>query len=145
MSSSLEFSDNLKMVEFDVPAGKFAIELHGEGTLTIVNPFEGDERTLYLSFLTSDVDGVYPNVTVSAHEWSYELDPLNKEQPKMEVKTVDVGKLMPGTNTLSFKPLFTTSSPFRLLGASFTDEFSVPLEFGFGPTYHHKIHSQRRD
>mmetsp|Transcript_8779 Transcript_8779/g.20306 ORF Transcript_8779/g.20306 Transcript_8779/m.20306 type:complete len:473 (-) Transcript_8779:97-1515(-) len=142
--------DAFEMVEFDEIHGKFALELHQpKGWLEVTNPF-ADVRTLYLSFLATQ-PGMYPLTTVefscdasgddgSCQPKTVPLQPDAPQDTKMThmVRTIPVGILKPGKNRLVFSTTDDADNkklPFRLVGASFTNEEAVPLEFGFGPPF----------
>ncbi|KAI2496285.1 hypothetical protein MHU86_18242 [Fragilaria crotonensis] len=132
-----EHSPTLVMRSFDLTKGKFALEVTAPGWLIVNNPFD-DERTLYLSFL-STVEGYYPEATVSIGENGAPmmLVPVNPEDTRgaHNPRTLPVGKIPPGETKIYITPQGNTGNFFRLVGESLTNEVAVPIEYGFGPTF----------
>lgn len=134
-----DHSPNWEMIEFDKDRGKYALHVDDEGWIDVKNEFDND-RTLYLSFLSTD-ENWYPMTNVSfegANGFiSMELNPATGQDKRHAhiTKTIPVGKIPPGTTRIVLKPLEQAFLPFRLLGASLTNEVAVPLTYGFGPSF----------
>jgi len=132
-----ELSPTLVMRSFDLTKGKFALEVTAPGWLIVNNPFD-DERTLYLSFL-STVEGYYPEATVSIGENGAPmmLVPVNPEDTRgaHNPRTLPIGKIPPGETKIYITPQGNTGNFFRLVGESLSNEIAVPIEYGFGPTF----------
>jgi hypothetical protein len=130
-----EFSSGFVLEQYDEFLGFFALEISSEGVINITNPFE-DSRHLYLSFMTLNQAGVFPQVAL-VNLNNTVLDPLTTQNTGgiMVPRTISVGLLPPGLTEIQIKPLEVAKYPFRLVGASFTDEVVVPDEFAFAPPY----------
>lgn len=134
-------SDNWGMIKYDEKRGKFALHVEDTGWIDVVNDF-ADSRTLYLSFLATTAN-TYPKTLAEfagagGDPVSIELEPvtdLDRHHAHL-TRTIPVGMLAPGTTRITLTQLeMTATLPFRLLGASFTNEEAVPLEFSFGPAF----------
>lgn len=132
-----EFSSNYVLDQYDEFLGFFALEINGEGWINVTNPFQ-DARHLYLSFLTVNQPGIFPRVELVSLNNTI-LDPLNTRDSSgvWVPRTIPVGLLPPGVTQISIKLLETAKFPFRLVGASFTDEEATPDEFTFAPPFDH--------
>lgn len=132
-----EFSPNYVLDQYDEFLGFFALEINSEGTINVTNPFQ-DPRHLYLSFMSIDQAGVFPKVELVTLD-NMILDPVTTLSTGgiMVPRTIPVGLLPPGLTQIQVKPLEVAKFPFRLVGASFTDEEVVPDEFKFAPPYEH--------
>lgn len=135
-SCTLEFSPSFQLNQYDSLRAKFALELNGNGWIKVVNPFP-ESRRLFLSFMSVNQPNVYPGVRVDGGDHSVYLNTvIDFDTNGVHVpRTLSVGHLPPGITQLTFTPLETTTLPFRLVGASFTDEENLPLEFEFAPTF----------
>lgn len=129
-----------KLSQYDVKRGKFALEFTSDSWLDVSNDFK-DERTLYLSFISTSSAGTYPKVDAIVGGVTTVLDPAapTKSDPKGVgiIKTLAVGKLPAGVATrVSLNPSEVgTPLPFRLVGATFSNEEATPVEYGFGPNF----------
>jgi hypothetical protein len=137
-----DYSPNWKMTEFDPRQGKYALYVEQEGWIDVKNEMP-DSRTLYLSFLATN-ETVYPKTLcefkgtdglVSTTELNPAMDQDKRHPTKHMTRTIAVGKIPHGTTRITLKPQSNTTLPFRLVGASFTNEVAVPMEFGFGPGF----------
>jgi hypothetical protein len=137
---------NWGMLKFDFLHKKYALHLEDDGWIDIENKFD-DNRTLYLSFLSTD-ENWYPKTMVEYQIGdtaggvdpvvvSVELNPATAQDTHHVhiSKTLPVGKIPPGITRIYLKPKEMAYLPFRLIGASLTNEQSVPLMYGFGTTY----------
>jgi hypothetical protein len=137
-SCTLEFSPGFQLNQYDTLRAKFALELTGSnGWIKANNPFT-DSRQLFLSFMSVNQTNIYPGVKVDGGDHPVYLNPvINFDTNGVHVpRTLSVGYLPPGATQLTFTPLEATTLPFRLVGASFTDEETIPLEYDFAPTFH---------
>jgi hypothetical protein len=132
-----EYSDNFVLDQYDSFMGFFALEINSPGWINVTNPFD-DDRQLYLSFLSFNQAGVFPKVELVSLNNTI-LDPVTTGNIPgiMAPRTIPVGVLPPGVTQIQIKPLETAKYPFRLVGATFTDEQVVPDEFTFAPPFDH--------
>ena len=138
---TLPFStDSAKLTQYDTKRGKFALEFTKDSWVDVENTFK-DERTLYLSFIATSSAGSYPKVDAEVGGTTFELDPNTDTKSDKAgvgvIKTIAVGKLPAGQTTrVNLKPSEEgTPLPFRLVGATFTNEEVTPVEIGFGPNF----------
>eukprot|EP00545_Synedropsis_sp_CCMP1620_P005211 CAMPEP_0119015954 /NCGR_PEP_ID=MMETSP1176-20130426/11739_1 /TAXON_ID=265551 /ORGANISM="Synedropsis recta cf, Strain CCMP1620" /LENGTH=457 /DNA_ID=CAMNT_0006969279 /DNA_START=60 /DNA_END=1433 /DNA_ORIENTATION=+ len=132
-----DYSETLKMREFDSAMGKFALEVTGPGWFNVHNRFD-DDRILYLSFLASQI-GFYPVATITIGEGAVPIDLLPHTDTNSanahSARTIPVGTIPPGKTKIFIAPKEEGSNFFRLVGSSITNEIAVPLEYGFGPAF----------
>ena len=134
-----EFSPGLVLNQYDVKRGKFALELRTTGWLDVENEFI-EPRALYLSFMTSDVAGTYPNAVASIDGTSYPLNTNAKGKDIHKVgvvRTIPVG-IIPGgkvTRVTLTTNMAGASLPFRLVGTTIPNPAVTPVEFNFGPMF----------
>jgi len=137
---TIPYSTNTaKLTQYDIKRGKFALEFTQDSWIDVENTFS-NERTLYLSFMATSSVGSYPKVEAVVGGVATELDPntdaAHDKQGVGVIKTIAVGKLPAGVTRIELKPTEVgTPLPFRLVGASFTDETVAPVEYGFGPNF----------
>eukprot|EP00542_Grammatophora_oceanica_P019051 CAMPEP_0194047156 /NCGR_PEP_ID=MMETSP0009_2-20130614/23590_1 /TAXON_ID=210454 /ORGANISM="Grammatophora oceanica, Strain CCMP 410" /LENGTH=448 /DNA_ID=CAMNT_0038692683 /DNA_START=42 /DNA_END=1388 /DNA_ORIENTATION=+ len=139
---NLEYASNYKLVEYDPDAGKFALQLDGPGWINVQNPFD-EPRTLYLSFIATSTIGKYPVMKakfegVNGHQ-EHLLEPYNAPDSHVVgvIRTLPVGVIPPNKahTKIHFTPQSPGLLPFRLVGASFTNDIMTPREFNFGPMF----------
>lgn len=145
----------LRAVEFDHAGDehRHALEVSAEGSsFDIENPFTND-RMLYLTYMTSAMDNddemrsPYPDVRVSLNGISTVIvEPYHGGSEHVEyARTSAVGKVPPGTSTVSLLPVGLSRRNFRLVGASFLPSDVVrdlpALEFNLESESHDIVHS----
>jgi hypothetical protein len=137
-----EFStdSNWTMTQFDSELNKFAMEVPKSGWIKVKNPFD-DPRTLFLSFLAT-TGGWYPKAKVEFESAegktvNLALDPSTAQDTNHAhlTKTAAIGKVRKGITEIRLTPIETTQLPFRLVGASFTNEDALPIQYGFGVVF----------
>jgi len=141
---NLQHSHEWHVVEYDNHAGKYALEVDVSGYFNVTNPFD-HERTLYLSFLAAptppDSIALYPVTRFKGMSSPVEVDltpivPINKDPHSIGiVKTMPIGVLKPGVNTIMAVPISPAHNWFRIMGASFTDPDVAVDTFRFAPPF----------
>jgi hypothetical protein len=103
----------------------------------VTNPYN-DPRHLYLSFVSTNKPGTYPQVTLTSLN-GVVLNPFSATHKFRNgvdsPQTISVGVLPPGETTVVVQPIQTTSQPFRLVGFAITDEVDVPDQWTFTPPF----------
>jgi hypothetical protein len=133
----MTYSSNYQVVLYDDWHGKYALEINGPGWFNVTNPFN-DPRHLYLSFVSTNKPGTYPQVTLTSLN-GVVLNPFSATHKFRNgvdsPQTISVGVLPPGETTVVVQPIQTTSQPFRLVGFAITDEVDVPDQWTFTPPF----------
>jgi hypothetical protein len=135
--TNMLYSENMHMEEFDSHNGHFALAVDGPSWFVIDNKMEDGalaSRTLYLNYITSQTEGVYPDLKLSIGEETWTLRSHNTADPHHAIRTVELGQLPHGETNITITPVGTGNLPFRLAGYEFSNEIAVPLEWGFGPS-----------
>jgi hypothetical protein len=137
-------SDGIK--EFQ--RGKYSIEFTKFTTIFVNNPFP-EERRVFLSFLVSSKDGVYPQTTIhtasgvrGGGDIRADITPVGSLPSATTdyVKTVPIGFLSPGDHKMYINPNMETGSgdqPFRLVGLTIGNEHVVPDVYDFVSLFSH--------
>lgn len=99
----------------------FAIEFNNtmETSIQLKNPFNVS-RTLYLEYLATFPNKLYPNMEVtileSANKTTIDTFVKDYNHPVHIQQSTEIGMLLPGINTIHFRPLDVQEAPFRLTG-----------------------------
>lgn len=132
-------SPSTPLNKFDQKNGKYALEFHKDETaVQIENPFDGP-RKIYLSYMASYPNKLYPKVSVyiagRPKETITHIDPIAKYDFPVHVQdTKLIGVIQPGKNVLKFKTLEKDAEePFRLVGFAITNGVFDPSDMYFKP------------
>lgn len=135
--TNMLYSENMHMEEFDSRDGHFALAVEGPSWFVIDNKLDDEalpSRTLYLNYLTSQTEGVYPDLQLSFGGQTWTLHTHNTADFHHPMRTVALGQLPHGETNITVTPVGAGNLPFRLAGYEFSNEIAVPLEWGFGPS-----------
>jgi hypothetical protein len=130
-------SPGLVMTQYDSNAGKCALEVQNPGWIDVTNPFD-KPRPMYVSFMAKN-SAEFPEVSLTFNDGTQILNPIavNDTHKKGVTRTIPAGMMLPGTSRVIVTPLNNrpSTSPFSLLGITFTNLDAVPFEYDFGPVY----------
>lgn len=132
---------NVPMKKFDEKNGKHALEMTADRTMIhVYNPFDGP-RKLYLTYMASYPNRLYPKVRVSCSGTKefVDIDTIAKYDFPVHVQDTKIACLLrPGKNLVRIQKHpeedgNLSEAPFRLVGIAVTNEVYAPSKMYFKP------------